>query len=255
LSEIKRALRSRWFISAAYITSLVPLLILSLEPEHEWLLVAVAGPLVFAPALFGLLFLGLFGASFVELWALVAQRNVRVVHGLEHATLKILEGQGASVVGGQTWESSFDIYLDANPEMRVEEDTIHAAFDEGVKRLLAGERELAYDPRCGTSVMTGALIMALLGVVAGAIGIMTHLSAVAVLGILFGFSLLLALTPRRLGLWAQRVFTVSTRFARAKLVRVVLRPRRWRLLRFEVFVQLELDATAVPNASTGLESG
>jgi hypothetical protein len=249
LSEIKRAFRSRWFISVSYLTSLLPLLMLSLEPEHEWLLVAVAGPLVFAPALFGLLFPGLLVASVVGLRALVAQRDVRVVHGLEHATLKILEGQGACVVGGQTWENSFDIYLEGDAEMRVEENTIHAAFEEAVRRLRAGERELAFDPRCGTSVMAAALIMALLAVVAGAIGITTHLSGVAVLGSIFSFALVLAVAPRRLGLWAQRVFTVSTRFTRAKLVRVVLRPRRWRLLRFEVFVQLELDAPAVPNVS------
>ncbi len=67
-------------------------------------------------------------------------------HGLEHATLKVLNQRYPHVaMGGVSSPQGFVIVGDVNTE-----DVADAAI-EALKRLRAGEKELAIHPNCGTN--------------------------------------------------------------------------------------------------------
>jgi hypothetical protein len=87
--------------------------------------------------------------------------RVRRNHGLEHATLHILAAHlpnamlvGHSDVGG------FWIIGDVPPEM------LHAAVQEAITRLRAGEHRLAVHPNCGTNFATAGSLAGLAGAAA-----------------------------------------------------------------------------------------
>ncbi len=87
--------------------------------------------------------------------------HVRRNHGLEHATLHTLANHlpqtmlmGHSDVGG------FWIIGDVPPEM------LHAAVQEAIARLRAGERQLAIHPNCGTNYVTVGALAGLAGAAA-----------------------------------------------------------------------------------------
>ncbi len=74
-------------------------------------------------------------------------------HALEHATLKILSPKYPSVpLGGHSNPTGFMILGDVNV------DDLRDAADEAVKRLRAGERDLAIHPGCGTNYATQGLL-------------------------------------------------------------------------------------------------
>ncbi len=87
--------------------------------------------------------------------------HIRRNHALEHATLHTLAGHlpntmlmGHSDVGG------FWIIGDVPPEM------LHAAVQEAIARLRAGERQLALHPNCGTNFVTAGTLAGLAGALA-----------------------------------------------------------------------------------------
>lgn len=79
--------------------------------------------------------------------------RVRRNHALEHATLQSLAGRNPAaglVARSSVW--GFTVYGDVDTE-----DLLHAAH-EGLRRLKAGERELAIHPNCGSNyAVAGAL--------------------------------------------------------------------------------------------------
>ena len=84
--------------------------------------------------------------------------HIRRNHALEHATLHTLAGHlprtmlmGHSDVGG------FWIIGDVPPEM------LHAAVQEAIARLRAGEKQLAIHPNCGTNFVTAGALAGLAG--------------------------------------------------------------------------------------------
>ncbi len=84
--------------------------------------------------------------------------HVRRNHGLEHATLHVLANYlphtmlvGHSDIGG------FWIIGDVPAEL------LHAAVQEAVARLRAGERQLAIHPNCGTNYATAGALAGLAG--------------------------------------------------------------------------------------------
>ena len=84
--------------------------------------------------------------------------HVRRNHGLEHATLHVLANYlphtmlvGHSDIGG------FWIIGDVPAEL------LHAAVQEAVARLRAGERQLAVHPNCGTNYVTAGALAGLAG--------------------------------------------------------------------------------------------
>ena len=74
-------------------------------------------------------------------------------HALEHATLKILGPKyHGRPLGGHSNPTGFFILGD------VDTDDLHAAADEALMRLRAGESDLAIHPGCGTNYATSGLL-------------------------------------------------------------------------------------------------
>ena len=79
--------------------------------------------------------------------------RLRQNHALEHATMHILsEGHPVSALVGRSTPSGFVIYGE------VPSEAVLSSAREGLRRLQAGERQLAIHPNCGTSlVVSGAM--------------------------------------------------------------------------------------------------
>ena len=78
--------------------------------------------------------------------------RVRNNHALEHATLHVLQEKGVNVqLAGISDAGGFWIYGDVSTELLAD------ASQEALKRLAAGESELAVHPNCGTNLAIGAL--------------------------------------------------------------------------------------------------
>jgi len=79
--------------------------------------------------------------------------RLRKNHALEHATMHILsEALPGSALVGRSTPGGFVIYGEAPTEV------VLASAREGLRRLQAGQRQLAIHPNCGTSlVLSGAM--------------------------------------------------------------------------------------------------
>jgi hypothetical protein len=173
-------------------------------------------PLVLLLVVVAGLFLATIVVARTELRALVVNRRVRVIHGLEHACVAILQERGFRPIQGRTQEGSFTLVVgDDTPSAAVRQAT-----REAIDRFARGDTRTAYSPHCGTSLLVGITMFALIvvgcaiaaivfGVPAG-----SAFMAAAVLGVAA------QVAWRPLGLLAQRTLTVSTRFARATVGRV-----------------------------------
>jgi hypothetical protein len=147
-------------------------------------------------------------------------KRVHVIHGLEHATIRILEDAGIDVDGGGvTLRGRFEIYL-RNGRNYERDAEVRDATLAAIRRVAAGERELAYTASCGTSVMVAQLLLALAiigaGLTAAILGVPSGITFAASVGA----ALVARLASRPLGLLAQRLWTVSTALASAKIVAV-----------------------------------
>jgi hypothetical protein len=146
-----------------------------------------------------------------ELRALVSNRRVRVIHGLEHGCLAILRERGYMTYSGATMIRGFSINVGVN----VPPKAVIAAAREAIARFLRGDTRLAYSPYCGTSLLVGLTMFSLIiigctiGAIVFGVGVGPAFMAAAVLG------MIAQLAWRRLGLLAQRALTVSTRFVGA----------------------------------------
>lgn len=151
--------------------------------------------------------------------AFARDKRVRVIHGLEHATIRILEERGIDVDGGVTLHGRFAIYL-GNGRNYERDDEVRDAALAAIQRVAAGEHALAYSPACGTSVMVAQLLLALAivgaGITAALVGVPTGITFAASVGA----AIVARVTSRSLGLLAQRLWTVSTALASAKIVAV-----------------------------------
>lgn len=88
-----------------------------------------------------------------QFYRIAVNPRLRRNHALEHATLNVLtERHGLPHLNGAAVESGFVLRGWVNPT------EIASAAREGLARLQAGERALAYHPRCGTSLATGELL-------------------------------------------------------------------------------------------------
>lgn len=84
--------------------------------------------------------------------------HIRRNHALEHATLHTLSGQlPQTMLMGHSDSGGFWIIGDVPPE------TLHAAVQEAITRLRAGERQLALHPNCGTNYVTAGILAGLAG--------------------------------------------------------------------------------------------
>src|SRR5262249_35522107 len=113
----------------------------------------------------------------------------------------------------------FEIEIANNGRALVE--TVQDAASEAVTRILCGETSLAFDPRCGTSLLVAIALVSLVVTGAAVVGFWNGIP----LGILGASTAIAAIVvwcgSRPLGLLAQRLLTVSTRFADARVQRIV----------------------------------
>jgi len=83
-------------------------------------------------------------------------RRIRQNHALEHATITILSGMVADLrVGARSSSNGFIIFGD------VDLGLLRRALDEALRRLQAGEAELAIHPNCGTNLAVGVSLVTL----------------------------------------------------------------------------------------------
>jgi hypothetical protein len=92
--------------------------------------------------------------------------RLRRIHGLEHATIHVLQEshRGRLMVVGRSDLKGFTLYGEVNTS------EVEASVDEALRRLKNGEHDLAVHPRCGTTLATT--------------GIMAGLAAFLALGVL-----------------------------------------------------------------------
>ena len=83
-------------------------------------------------------------------------RRVRQNHALEHATITILSGMVPQLsVSARSFSDGFIVFGD------VDLGLLRQAVDEALRRLQAGEAELAIHPNCGTNIVVGVSLMTL----------------------------------------------------------------------------------------------
>lgn len=87
--------------------------------------------------------------------------RVRRNHGLEHATIHLFTGRypGRSVAGHSD-AGGFWLFGDLTTE------EVRESVDEALRRLRAGERQLAIHPNCGTNLVTSGMVAGLAAAVA-----------------------------------------------------------------------------------------
>lgn len=127
-------------------------------------------------------------------------RRRRRNHALEHATVNVLEEQaGRSLrVGGFAEPDGFFLQGVSDPQV------VLKAAREGLRRLQAGEPELALHPRCGTTLVAAQGIGAI-----SFLAILLLAPRLSLIGI--GVALLFAMwLARPVSLFLQRTLTTST---------------------------------------------
>ena len=83
-------------------------------------------------------------------------RRIRQNHALEHATITILSGMVPDLrISARSNSNGFVIFGD------VDLGALRRALDEALRRLQAGEAELAIHPNCGTNLAVGVSLMTL----------------------------------------------------------------------------------------------
>lgn len=88
-------------------------------------------------------------------------RRIRQNHALEHATITILSGYNPELrVSARSSSRGFIVFGD------VDLGQLRRAADEALRRLQAGEAELAIHPNCGTNLAVG-ISLATLGTLLG----------------------------------------------------------------------------------------
>ena len=91
-------------------------------------------------------------------------RQVRRNHGLEHATIHLLaQGKVRFRMAGRSDNGGFFLYGDVSSE------EVAQATAEALRRMRAGQHDLAIHPNCGTNLLTTG-VMATLAALAGAAG-------------------------------------------------------------------------------------
>lgn len=91
-----------------------------------------------------------------DIQELLPGRRVRQNHALEHATITILSGYIQDLrVSARSTSQGFTIFGD------VDLGQLRRALDEALRRLQAGEAELAIHPNCGTNLVVGVSLLTL----------------------------------------------------------------------------------------------
>lgn len=164
------------------------------------------------------------GVILAVLWiptvrALTDERT-RILHGLEHATVAVLEERGILVDHAVTLPGVFDLALANDGRSSQLVSAIDDAVATAALRVSLGETALVYTDRCGTSRLVAELGTSLVVAAAGAIALIAGLAPGYAFALTIAGLALARLTSLRLGRLAQRYLTVSTRRARTYIGRI-----------------------------------
>ena len=125
-------------------------------------------------------------------------KRVRVNHGLEHATISALLGQGVPTpLGGYSTANGFYVYG------RVSTEQLQHAVNSALAAMAQGAGDLAVSPYCGTNLAIGALVA---GVVSGLLSGRSTRKRRRLPALAAGVAASM-LVSRPLGGWVQRRFT------------------------------------------------
>lgn len=182
------------------------------------------------PYLGPLLVFAQLGAFLVVAWLLVGSSELRaistyhatrVIHGIEHATMNVLEERKVAVRSGLTSHGMFAIELphDGTSYEHLE-ITVRDAATDAISRIRFGEHTLAYDRRCGTSLLVGYALLAVAIIGAGIAALIVGAPSGLTFAFTVGAAFLAKALSGRAGLAAQRWLTVSTDFASAVVTHV-----------------------------------
>lgn len=191
------------------VVSIAQLIVMALDPIAR----IYVAPMLLALVVGAVLMIAATVSSLGELRAVVADRATRVVHGLEHACLAVLEQRGHTIHGGRTEPGRFAIEI--SNDGRVSALEVRRATREAVIRIAGGEEALAYSPRCGTSLFVALLLLSLVAVGGATCALLLGASAPHVILGCSVLGILARAAARPLGLLAQRTLTVSTQFVSA----------------------------------------
>jgi hypothetical protein len=143
--------------------------------------------------------------------------RVRILHGLEHATIAVLAERDIFIARGLTYDRMFELELPSEYGAHTNEEMIATACDAAIARVKGGEHALVFTKDCGTSLVVGWLLVALAIAGVGALALAYDVAT----GYAFAGTVALFALARRLtgplGLFAQRAFTVSPHFASARV--------------------------------------
>jgi hypothetical protein len=232
--------RGRWVAKrvgygAIALVGAIQVVVLALDPIGF----ALVAPLLLLGVIAAVLFLLALASSLGEIRALLRDRETRVIHGLEHACASILERDGQRPLAGQTHSGFFE--LDVASDGGATVGVVRRAVNEAIRTIRDGHPRLAYHPRCGTSLLVAATLVATILVAGSAVGLYLGLpvrvvaSATVLCAVLAGFA------ARPLGLLAQRL-TVATRFRSASIHRIVrIATGGGRIARFAVYLRVRIS--------------
>ncbi len=139
-------------------------------------------------------------------------------HGLEHATIHVLSEHIPGLrVAGRSQPNGFFLYGDLKTE------DISQAVDEALRRLRAGERQLAVHPGCGTNLVASGLLSGglafLMSLISGRRARWFERLPSAVMGGVAGMAI-----SRPVGPWLQANITTSADMGHLRVRRVTRKP-------------------------------
>ena len=172
---------------------------------------AMVAPIVALAAIAAIATLVITVAGMGEFVAILRDRGTRVIHGLEHATLAVLDQRGVTTYGGLTARGHFVIEIGNGSQATA--GLVRDAIHEAMRRTREGETRLLYSWHCGTSLMVALLAVSLAIVGGGIAGVVAGLSVNVIVGLVALAIVLAAIAARPLGLLAQRFLTVSAGYA------------------------------------------
>lgn len=147
-----------------------------------------------------------------KLWHLAPIANTRRNHAIEHATVHLLSARLPGVrMAGRSTPFGFYIYGDVPTEM------VERAVREAIRRLQAGEHQLAVHPHCGTNLVTASVLAGVATVLAVA-GKKRRWWDRVPAALMAATVALAAAQP--LGYWAQENITTDPQVAHAHVVHI-----------------------------------
>ncbi len=193
------------------------LAVIARSPGRIWRFITLLGPLLVTPIVRAGGHVVRLALNTRELALLTKNREVRVMHGIEHATIAVLLERGFDISEGETGEYGFVIGCSRPAPRLPSARQVRSATSAAAKRIRGGETDLAYALGCGTSWLVSSTLVALALLVLAPLAFWAKVGF-ATLGLLYGIALVLFLLyADRLGLLAQKHLTVSTKFDRVRV--------------------------------------